>query len=78
VGRSDGCSVHFHPKTVVLHFELSDYHFAAAVTMGVHGLATYLRENLRALSTSLTLSQDQANSKPTVPLIVDGWSCVQF
>jgi hypothetical protein len=46
--------------------------------MGVHGLATYLRENLRALSTSLILSQDQAQSKPTLPLVVDGWSCVQL
>ena len=46
--------------------------------MGVHGLATYLRENLRALSTSLILSQEQAKSKPTLPLVVDGWSCVQL
>jgi len=46
--------------------------------MGVHGLATYLRENLRTLSTSLILSQEQAKSKPTLPLVVDGWSCVQL
>jgi hypothetical protein len=46
--------------------------------MGVHGLATYLRENLRTLSTSLVLSQEQAKSKPTLPLVVDGWSCVQL
>ena len=46
--------------------------------MGVHGLATYLRENLRTLSTSLILSQEQAQSKPTLPLVVDGWSCVQL
>jgi len=44
--------------------------------MGVHGLATYLRENLRALSTSLILSQEQAKSKPTLPLVVDGWSFI--
>src|SRR6266566_2136124 len=49
-----------------------------SLTMGVHGLATYLRENLRALSTSLILSQEQAKSKPTLPLVVDGWSCVQL
>jgi hypothetical protein len=62
-----------------LHSELSDHHFAVAIiTMGVHGLATYLRENLRALSTSLILSQEQAKSKPTLPLVVDGWSCVQL
>lgn len=45
--------------------------------MGVHGLATYLRENLRTLSTSLVLSQEQSKSKPAVPLVVDGWSYVQ-
>jgi hypothetical protein len=44
--------------------------------MGVHGLATYLRENLRTLSTPLVLSQDRSNTKPTLPLVVDGWSCV--
>lgn len=46
--------------------------------MGVHGLATYLRENLRTLSTSLILSQERAKSKPTLTLVVDGWSCVQL
>jgi hypothetical protein len=46
--------------------------------MGVHGLATYLRENLRTLSTSLVLPQGQSESKHTLPLIVDGWSCVQL
>jgi hypothetical protein len=61
-----------------LHSELSDHHFAVAIIMGVHGLATYLRENLRTLSTSLILSQEQAKSKPTRPLVVDGWSCVQL
>lgn len=43
--------------------------------MGVHGLATYLREN-RVLSTPLILSCDQSKTKPIVPLVVDGWSCV--
>ncbi|KAI0249246.1 hypothetical protein BJV78DRAFT_1229292 [Lactifluus subvellereus] len=43
--------------------------------MGIHGLATYLREN-RALSTPLILSYDQSKSKPTVPLVVDGWSFI--
>jgi len=71
-----GCSL---SSETALHSELSGYHFAVAViTMGVHGLATYLRENLRALSTSLTLFQDQAKSKPTLPLVIDGWSCVQL
>ncbi|KAH9996658.1 hypothetical protein BJV74DRAFT_877376 [Russula compacta] len=44
--------------------------------MGVHGLATYLRENLRTLSTPLVLSQGQSKSKSTLPLIVDGWSFI--
>jgi hypothetical protein len=71
-----GCST---SSETALHSELSDHHFAIVViTMGVHGLATYLRENIRALSTSLILSQEQAKSKPTLPLVVDGWSCVQL
>ncbi len=46
--------------------------------MGVHGLATYLRENQRQLSTPLVLSQEQSKSEATIPLqvVVDGWSCV--
>ena len=44
--------------------------------MGVHGLTTYLKENVRSLSTPLVLSQERPNSKPTPPLVVDGWSCV--
>ncbi|KAI0292559.1 hypothetical protein BC826DRAFT_1092072 [Russula brevipes] len=43
--------------------------------MGVHGLATYLRENIRILSTPLVLSQEQSSSRPT-PLVVDGWSFI--
>jgi len=48
------------------------------VTMGVHGLATYLRENQRTLSTPLVLSQEQSKSKPALPLVIDGWSCVRL
>jgi hypothetical protein len=44
--------------------------------MGVHGLATYLKENVRLLSTPLVLPQKRSNSKLTLPLVVDGWSCV--
>ena len=44
--------------------------------MGVHGLATYLRENQRKLSTPLILSQVRSESEATIPLVVDGWSCV--
>ena len=44
--------------------------------MGVHGLATYLRENQRKLSTPLVLSQERSKSEATIPLVVDGWSCV--
>jgi hypothetical protein len=44
--------------------------------MGVHGLATYLRENQRKLSTPLVLSQERSKSEVTIPLVVDGWSCV--
>lgn len=44
--------------------------------MGVHGLATYLRENQRKLSTPLVLSQERSKSEPTIPLVVDGWSYV--
>jgi hypothetical protein len=54
-------------------FPLSSDSFAP-ITMGVHGLATYLRENLRILSTPLVLSQDRSNT--TLPVVVDGWSCV--
>jgi len=46
------------------------------VIMGVHGLATYLRENHRALSTTLVLSQEQSKSKPALSLIIDGWSFI--
>ena len=54
------------------------FHFRLAViTMGVHGLATYLKENVRLLSTSLVLPQKRLNSKLTPPLVVDGWSCVR-
>lgn len=44
--------------------------------MGVHGLTTYLKENVRSLSTPLILSQEPSKSKPELPLVVDGWSCV--
>ncbi|KAH9060535.1 PIN domain-like protein [Lactarius vividus] len=44
--------------------------------MGVHGLATYLRENQRKLSTPLVLSQERSNSEATIPLVVDGWSFI--
>ena len=44
--------------------------------MGVHGLATYLREHQRKLSTPLVLSQEVSKSEATIPLVVDGWSCV--
>ncbi|KAI0301569.1 PIN domain-like protein [Multifurca ochricompacta] len=44
--------------------------------MGVHGLATYLRENQRTLSTPLVLSQEQSESKTSIPLVVDGWSFI--
>ena len=44
--------------------------------MGVHGLSTYLRENQRKLSAPLVLSQEQLKSEVTIPLVVDGWSCV--
>jgi hypothetical protein len=46
--------------------------------MGVHGLATYLKENIRTLSTPLVLSQDRSDTKPTLPLVIDGWSCVRL
>jgi hypothetical protein len=54
------------------------HNFVVAIVMGVHGLATYLRENVRTLSTPLVLSQERSNSKPIIPLVVDGWSCVQL
>ncbi|KAG5642126.1 hypothetical protein DXG03_003599, partial [Asterophora parasitica] len=41
--------------------------------MGVHGLATYLRENQRVLSMSLSLPVKE--EKP-VPIVVDGWSFI--
>ncbi|KAH9073090.1 PIN domain-like protein [Lactarius deliciosus] len=44
--------------------------------MGVHGLATYLRENQRKLSTPLVLSQERSKSEATIPLVVDGWSFI--
>lgn len=44
--------------------------------MGVHGLATYLRENQRRLSTPLVLSQERPKSEATIPLVVDGWSFI--
>ncbi|KAI9462610.1 PIN domain-like protein [Russula earlei] len=44
--------------------------------MGVHGLATYLRDNLRALSSSLVLSHEQSKYKSALPLVVDGWSFI--
>jgi hypothetical protein len=44
--------------------------------MGVHGLATYLRENQRKLSTPLVLSQERSKSEVTIPLVVDGWSFI--
>ncbi|KAI0262566.1 hypothetical protein BC834DRAFT_828753 [Gloeopeniophorella convolvens] len=44
--------------------------------MGVHGLTTYLRENQRALSSSLTLSQEESASGAAIPLVVDGWSFI--
>ncbi|KAI9465674.1 PIN domain-like protein [Lactarius psammicola] len=44
--------------------------------MGVHGLATYLRENQRKLSSPLVLSQERSKSEATIPLVVDGWSFI--
>ncbi|GLB37777.1 putative PIN domain-like protein [Lyophyllum shimeji] len=41
--------------------------------MGVHGLTTYLRENYRAISTTLTLP---AKSQDPIPIVVDGWSFI--
>lgn len=77
MGMFGRCSAHIPPR---LRSIPSDHHHfsVAVITMGVHGLATYLRENLRTLSTSLVLSQEKAKSQPTLPLVVDGWSCVQL
>ncbi|KAI9441199.1 PIN domain-like protein [Lactarius indigo] len=44
--------------------------------MGVHGLATYLRENQRKLSTPLVLSQERSKSEAAISLVVDGWSFI--
>ncbi|KAF8273411.1 PIN domain-like protein [Lactarius quietus] len=44
--------------------------------MGVHGLATYLRENQRKLSAPLVLSQERSKSEATIPLVVDAWSFI--
>ena len=41
--------------------------------MGVHGLATYLRERQRLLSTTIVLSSELGLKKP-VPIVIDGWS----
>ncbi|KAH6914321.1 hypothetical protein BKA70DRAFT_662533 [Coprinopsis sp. MPI-PUGE-AT-0042] len=41
--------------------------------MGVHGLTTYLRENRRALSSTIQFGTDSRNS---VPIVVDGWSFI--
>ncbi|KAG6809304.1 hypothetical protein H0H92_000762 [Tricholoma furcatifolium] len=44
--------------------------------MGVHGLTTFLRENQRILSTTLSLP----SSSPSNPIsiVVDGWSSIRF
>jgi hypothetical protein len=41
--------------------------------MGVHGLATYLREKQRLLSTTIVLSSELGPKKP-IPIVIDGWS----
>ncbi|THH06714.1 hypothetical protein EW145_g3891 [Phellinidium pouzarii] len=43
--------------------------------MGVHGLSSFLRENKRALSTTLLFSAQGQNAEKT-PLVVDGWSFI--
>ncbi|TFK23920.1 PIN domain-like protein [Coprinopsis marcescibilis] len=42
--------------------------------MGVHGLTTYLRENRRQLSTTITLQSQLAKNQ--IPIVVDGWSFI--
>lgn len=70
----DACA----PEPRAFPFPLSSDSFIrfAVITMGVHGLATYLKENIRTLSTPLVLSQDR--TKPALPLVIDGWSCVRL
>ncbi|KAF8806511.1 PIN domain-like protein [Phlegmacium glaucopus] len=43
--------------------------------MGVYGLATYLREKQRFLSTTIVLSS-QSSPKQSIPIVVDGWSFI--